>query len=126
MKRYIKSVVSKASDENDIEVRQEIAEDPKTPLSTLIDLALNSSMFYARARVALDPKTPADVLWKLYHQNIDDVADKYIWVAMYRGNPRTPLDLQRELSRRLRNSNVEWIYNDLIYDRLPNYSKGEE
>jgi len=63
VKRYIKSAITNIFDE-DPEVREQVAKDPRTPADVLVKLADDDSG-YVRSYVAENPNTPVDVLKQL-------------------------------------------------------------
>ena len=63
MKRYIKSAITNIFDE-DPEVREQIAKDPRTTAAILVQLA-DDAHCYVRSYVAENPNTPVDTLKQL-------------------------------------------------------------
>ena len=63
MKRYIKAAIANIFDE-DSEVKQSIAKDPRTPADVLAQLA-NDENCWVRSSVAENPNTPVDALMQL-------------------------------------------------------------
>ena len=96
MKRYIKATIVSPMQEADVNDRYDIACDPNTPLSVVMDLA-RTRLFVARARVALDPNATSDMLHIVHELNADDYHTDRCIDACILQNPNCPEDLKNSM-----------------------------
>ena len=84
-------MIEELAEDEDFEVRQEVAEHPNTPAEVLRKLAEDEN-WEVRREVARNPRTPAEVFMKLAEDG-----DKYVKEAVT-NNPNTPVEALRKLA----------------------------